>query len=324
MLSSQNLSKMNIIKPPVLPANGTIGVVSPSKWADSAKLERAGQVLEEAGFSIAWGESNQAREHQFAGSPELRARDLERMFIDPEVDAIFCARGGYGAFRVGDLLDYELIQAHPKIFMGFSDITSLLLSITQNTGLITFHGPMLHTFFRGKESLSLRHLESVLTGADQSFSMGELPGISVLREGAGQGELWGGNMYLLLARLATPRQIDTEGKILFLEDVNEPYHKLETMFQHFRGAGLLEGITGLIIGEIHDIPEEEIPFGRSVEDIILEACEGLNIPIVSGIPCGHGSSILTFPISLPVSLSVSKMQTTLDFLESPVEAKTTP
>jgi muramoyltetrapeptide carboxypeptidase len=241
------------------------------------------------------------------------------MFIDPEVDAIFCARGGYGAFRVGDNLDYELIQAHPKIFMGFSDITTLLLSITQKTGLITFHGPMLHTFFKGHDALSFSNLESVLAGQRRSIALSEIPNVAVLREGSATGELWGGNMYLSLARGGTPTQLDTEGKVLFLEDVNEPYHKLETMFQQFRRSGLLDNINGLIIGEILDIPEEDIPFGRSVEDIVMEACEGLEIPIVCGVPCGHGSSILTFPISLPVSLTASNEQVTLDFLESPVE-----
>ncbi|MFC1619485.1 LD-carboxypeptidase [Candidatus Neomarinimicrobiota bacterium] len=311
-----------MIKPSALHPGGTIGVVSPSKWAEPVKLERAGQVLEEAGYRILWGESSQAREHQYAGSPELRAKDLEAMFINPDVDAIFCARGGYGAFRVGDRLDYKLIQEHPKIFMGFSDITTLLLSITQKTSLITFHGPMLHTFFKGLEQLSFSYLKSVLSGQGRSIALSDIPNVTVLREGKATGELWGGNMYLSLARAGTPTQLDTEGKVLFLEDVNEPYHKLETMFQQLRRGGLLDSISGLIIGEILDIPEEEIPFGISVEDIIMEACEGLDIPIVSGVPCGHGSSILTFPISLPVSLTVSHKQVTLDFMESPVEDPT--
>jgi muramoyltetrapeptide carboxypeptidase len=315
------LTNPKTIKPSALHPGDTIGVISPSKWTEPAKLERAGRVLEEAGYRIVWGESNQAREHQFAGSPELRTRDLEAMFINPEVDAIFCARGGYGAFRVGDRLNYKLIQEHPKIFMGFSDITTLLLSITQRTGLVTFHGPMLHTFFKGQDALSFSFLESVLAGQRRTFDLSEIPKVTVLREGKATGELWGGNMYLSLARSGTPAQLDTEGKVLFLEDVNEPYHKLETMFQQLRMGGQLDHITGLIIGEILDIPEEEIPFGRTVEDIIMEACEGLDIPIACGVPCGHGSSILTFPISLPVSLTASKEQVTLDFLESPVEDK---
>lgn len=315
------LTGVKMIKPSALHTGGNIGVISPSKWAEPAKLEQAGQVLEEAGYRLVWGKSTQAREHQFAGSSELRARDLEEMFVNPDVDAIFCARGGYGAFRVGDRLNYELIREHPKIFMGFSDITTLLLSITQKTRLITFHGPMLHTFFKGLEPLSFREMVAVLSGEGQSVVLGDIPQVMVLREGKAKGELWGGNMYLGVARLGTPAQLDIEDKVLFLEDVNEPYHKLETMFQQLRRSGKLDRITGLIVGEILDIPEEETPFGRTVEDIILEACEGLDIPIVCGVPCGHGSSILTFPISLPVSLTASKEQVTLDFLESPVEDK---
>lgn len=282
-------------------------------------MDRAGKVLEEAGYRLLWGQTNQAREHQFAGPPQLRARELEQMFADPRIDAIFCARGGYGVFRVGDVLDYRLIQAHPKIFMGFSDITTLLLSITQHTGLVTFHGPMLHTFFDGPEPLSFEQLQGVLSGRQQSIDLAAIPGVTTIQEGTARGELWGGNLYLIAARLGTPAQLDTRHKVLFVEDVNEPYHKLETMFQHLRRSGQLADIAGLIVGEITNIPEEEIPFGMTVEDVVLEACRGLDIPIVTGVPCAHGKSILTFPLSLPVELQAAAGQITLSFLEPPVE-----
>ncbi len=307
------------VRPRVLPPGGTIGIVSPSKWAESEQLDRAGRVLEEAGYRLIWGKSNQAREHQFAGPADMRARELEQMFTDPQVDAIFCARGGYGAFRVGDILNYQLIQAHPKIFMGFSDITTLLLNITQLTGLITFHGPMLHTFFNGPEPLSFKCMQGVLSGKGRSIDLSEIPTVTTLVEGTAQGELWGGNLYLITRRLGTPEEVDFRKKILFLEEVNKPYHKLETMLQHLRRSGQLEEIAGLIVGEIIDIEEEIIPFGKTVEDIILEAFDSTTIPIISGVPCGHGPSILTFPMSLPVKLQAGADQTTLTFLEPPVE-----
>lgn len=307
------------MKPPALPSGGTIGITSPSKWAEEEQLETAGPVFEEAGYRLVWGESNRAREHQFAGPPQLRARELEQMFSNPDIDAIICARGGYGTFRVADLLDYRIIGSHPKIFMGFSDIGNLLLSITQKTGLITFHGPMLHTFFKGPEDLSFTQLQEVLSGRQQTVDLLSLPDVRVLREGVGSGELWGGNLFLVVRRLGTPEQLDTRDKVLFLEDVNEPYHKLETMFQHLRRSGQLDSITALIIGEITDIPEEKVPFGSTVEEIILEACNGLDFPIVAGVPCAHGRSILTFPISLPVELYATWDRITLNFLEPPVE-----
>jgi len=318
MLRSQS-TRQRPVKPGVLPPGGTIGIVSLSKWAESEKLDRAGQVLKEAGYQLVWGETSQAREYQFAGSADMRARELEQMFTDPQVDAIFCARGGYGVFRVGDILDYKIIQSHPKIFMGFSDITTLLLNITQLTGLITFHGPMLHTFFNGPEPLSFNYMRGVLSGECRSIDLAEIPAVTTLVEGTAQGELWGGNLYLITRRLGTPEQIDLRKKILFLEEVSEPFHKLETMFQHLRRSGQLEEIAGLIVGEIIEIPEEEIPFGKTVEEIILEAFDGAAIPIISGVPCGHGTSILTFPISLPVKLQAGADQTRLTFLEPPVE-----
>ncbi len=267
---------------------------------------------------MVWGQSNQAREHQFAGPPADRARELERMFADPVIDAIFCARGGYSAWRVVDELDHKLIRQHPKIFMGYSDITNLLLAISAKTGLVTFHGPMLVSFKDGSAPLSFDHLQKVLSGERLSTDLGAMEGVRVLRAGAGRGQLWGGNLYIFTSFLSTPRHLDTRGRVLFVEDVNEPYHKLETMFQHLRRSGLLEGISGLIVGEFTDIPQEDIPFGRTVDEIVLEACEGLEIPIVAGVPCGHGQTILTLPISLPVELRAGEGTAELTFLEAPV------
>ena len=308
-----------LLKPRPLLPGGTIAVVSLSKWAEPDQLKRAGEVLKAAGYRLVWGESNDAREHQSAGPPELRARELERFFTDPQVDAIFCARGGYAAFRVEDILDYGLIPSHPKIFMGFSDLTTLLLSITQATGLVTFHGPMLYTFFHGPEPLSFEHMQGVLSGEQRETILSASTGVKVLRAGTGRGALWGGNLFLFLTRLSTSRQLDTRGNILFLEDTNEPLHKIESMFQQLRRSGMLAVIAGLIVGEFTAIPREDVPFGKTVDDIVLEACEGLDIPIVTGVPCGHGSSILTFPLSLPAELRTADGQATLSFQESPVE-----
>ncbi|MCH8838449.1 MAG: LD-carboxypeptidase [Candidatus Marinimicrobia bacterium] len=306
------------LKPRPLLPGGAIGIVSPSKWAEREQMEKGGQVIKEAGYHLVWGESTHARQHQFAGPPADRARELERMFADPAIDAIFCARGGYSAWRVVDQLDFEIIRQHPKIFMGYSDITNLLLAISKETGLVTFHGPMLTSFKDGPAPLSLSHLREVLSGERLSIDLAATEGVRVLRAGVGRGQLWGGNLYIVNSFLSTPRQLDTQGRVLFVEDVREPYHKLETMFQQLRRSGSLDGISGLIVGEIIDIPEEAMPFGRTVDEIVLEACEGLDIPIVAGVPCGHGQTILTFPISLPVELRAADGTAQLTFLEAPV------
>ncbi len=306
------------VKPRPLLPGGTIGVISPSKWAPPEQLLAASRRLEAQGYRLVWGHSNQAREGQFAGPPADRARELERMFADPAIDAIFCARGGYSAWRVVDELDFEVIRQHPKILMGYSDITNLLLAISAETGLVTFHGPMLVTFKDSPAPHSFNHLREVLSGERLSTDLGATEGVRVLRTGVGRGQLWGGNQYIVISLLGTPRHLDTRGRVLFLEDVHEPYHKLETMFQHLRRSGQLDGISGLIVGESIDIPEEDIPFGRTVDEIVLEACEGLEIPIVAGVPCGHGQTILTFPISLPVELQAADGRAQLTFLEAPV------
>ena len=242
------------------------------------------------------------------------------MFANQDIDAIICARGGYGANRVLPLLDYDLIQANPKIFMGFSDITAFLISITQKTGLVTFHGPMLTNFKKGMVNYNFDLMEKTLFGYESVtlHPPSELES-RILKPGKAEGPLWGGNMCLLINRLGTEDQLDTEGAILFIEDINEYLYAFDRMMVHMKKAGMFDNIKGLIIGELLEMKNDAEPFGKSTDEIVLDVCGDLDIPIISNFPCGHGTFQATLPISIEVELSAITASPTVTLLESPVK-----
>ena len=308
-----------MLKPKSLKRGHRIGVVSPSYWLEKKGLGNAVTVFQKKDYEVQLGDSVYLKDGPFAGTPQQRANDINQMFSDPNIDAIFCARGGYGANRVLPLLDYDLIQSKPKIFMGYSDITAFLTSITQKTGLVTFHGPMLSTFKNKLVPYNLDTLVNVLSGKEniRIVEPNELKP-TILKSGKAIGPLWGGNMCLLVNRLGTKNQLNTDGVILFIEDVDENLYAFDRMLFHMKEAGMFENIRGLIVGELTEMKDQTIPFGKTTDEIILDVCGDLNIPIVTNFPCGHGNYQATLPISLPVELRADNNFVELLFLESPV------
>jgi muramoyltetrapeptide carboxypeptidase len=276
-------------------------------------------VFEDEGFVIVPGESTRLREDIFAGSPEARAADIMAMFTDPSIDAIVCARGGYGGNRVLPLLDYDVIRDNPKIFVGYSDTTGALTSIAQRAGLVTFHGPMLTTWGRKTVDYNMATLRQVLSG-ESDVRIDATPGCParVLRPGKASGKLWGGNLTLVNARLGTPDQIDCDGAILLIEDIDEKLYAFDRMMLHLRSTGSLERIAGLLVGEMLEMGDSDVPFGKDVDEIVLDVCGDLDIPIVSNFPCGHGDCQATLPVSHEVVLDATGAQPFILIPESPV------
>ena len=308
-----------MLRPKSLKRGHRIGVVSPSYWLEKKSLGNAVTVFQKKDYEVQLGDSVYLKDGPFAGTPQQRANDINQMFSDPNIDAIFCARGGYGANRVLPLLDYDLIQSKPKIFMGYSDVTAFLTSITQKTGLVTFHGPMLSTFKNKLVPYNLDTLVNVLSGKEdiRIVEPNELKS-TILKSGKAIGPLWGGNMCLLGNQLGTKNQLNTDGVILFIEDVDESLYAFDRMLFHMKAAGMFENIRGLIVGELTEMKDQAIPFGKTTDEIILDICGDLNIPIVTNFPCGHGNYQATLPISLPVELRADKNFVELFFLKSPV------
>ena len=308
-----------MIKPPALKPNATIGILSPSSWMSESDLKKAVSVFENKGYNLVLGESIFLMDNTYAGTPEQRANDINGMFANPDIHIIICARGGYGANRVLPLLDYDLIKANPKIFMGYSDITALLISITQKTDLITFHGPMLTTFKNGMVDYNFNLKEKTLSG-DKNIVIQpptDLP-MKVLKSGNASGPLLGGNLCLLVNRLGSKDQLQTDGAILFLEDIGEYFYAFDRMLVHAKEAGMFENIKGLIIGQLVDMKDQDTPFGKTTDEIVMDVCGNFDIPIISNFPCGHGTYQTTMPISAHVELNASIHSPAFTILESPV------
>jgi muramoyltetrapeptide carboxypeptidase len=295
-----------------------IGVVSPSYWLKKQDMEKTSKFFQDKGYTMVMGNSNSMKWGPFAGTPQERADDIHHMFSNPKIEAIICARGGYGANRVLPLLDYNLIRDNPKIFMGYSDITAYLTSITQKTGLVTFHGPMMVSYKKGFVNYNFQTMERILNGTpDFKIESPESLPARILKPGIAMGPLWGGNMTLLINRLGTSDSLDTDGVILFLEDLDEYLYSFERMLVQMRAAGMLENIAGLIIGELHEFKDQDVAFERNTDEIVMDICGDLDIPIVSNFPCGHGTYQATLPISIPVEL-YAKQQPYLTLLEPAV------
>ena len=307
-----------MIKPSMLKPGCRIGVVSPSYWLKKQYMEKTSKFFQDKGYTMVMGNSNSMRWGPFAGTPQERADDIHHMFSNPKIEAIICARGGYGANRVLPLLDYNLIRDNPKIFMGYSDITAYLTSITQKTGLVTFHGPMMVSYKKGFVNYNFQTMERILNGTPdfKIESPDSLPA-RILKPGIAMGPLWGGNMTLLINRLGTLESLDTDGVILFLEDLDEYLYSFERMLVQMRTAGMLDNIAGLIIGELHEFKDQDVAFERNTDEIVMDICGDLEIPIVSNFPCGHGIYQATLPISIPVELN-AKQQPYLTLLEPAV------
>ena len=307
-----------MIKPSMLKPGCRIGVVSPSYWLKKQYMEKTSKFFQDKGYTMVMGNRNSLKWGPFAGTPQERADDIHHMFSNPKIEAIICARGGYGANRVLPLLDYNLIRDNPKIFMGYSDITAYLTSITQKTGLVTFHGPMMVSYKKGFVNYNFQTMERILNGTPdfKIESPDSLPA-RILKPGIAMGPLWGGNMTLLINRLGTSDSLDTDGVILFLEDLDEYLYSFERMLVQMRTAGMLDNIAGLIIGELHEFKDQDVAFERNTDEIVMDICGDLEIPIVSNFPCGHGTYQATLPISIPVEL-YAKQQPYLTLLEPAV------
>lgn len=290
-------------RPTKLAAGARIGVVNPAYWLEPERQHRATGVFEDLGYEVVLGKSASLRENQYAGSPAERAADIMAMFEDTSIDAIVCARGGYGGNRVLPLLDYNVIRRNPKIFVGYSDITGYISSIAQQSGLVTFHGPMLTTYAEQTLQYNLDTFQQVLSGE---------PGIRIeanneckartLRSGVAQGPAWGGNLILVINRLGTPDQIDMCGAILFIEEIGEKLYAFDRLMVHLRNSGSLDHIKGLVVGELVEMEDSKVPFGKTTDEIILDVCGDLDVPIISNFPCGHGDYQATLPVSHDIEL----------------------
>jgi muramoyltetrapeptide carboxypeptidase len=291
---------------PALRSGDIVGVVAPARWLDGPTADLGAQRLFGTRFAVRHAPECTFRLRQFAGPDGDRIRAIETMFADPAVKAIICAKGGYGSPRIVDRLDYGLIARNPKRFVGYSDVTALLLGIAQRAGLETYHGPMLVDAAGDLAAASRAHLLATLTDEPAPAAVAELlAGVRVVRPGRAEGRLIGGNLSLLVNMIGTKTDFDPAGAILFLEDVDEHLYQIDRMLVHLQRAGKLDGIAALLIGEMTGLKDNAVPFGATVEAMALERLGDADIPVVANFPCGHGARQMTLPIGAQARLACS-------------------
>jgi muramoyltetrapeptide carboxypeptidase len=309
------------IKPPALRSGDTVGIVAPASNIKPDLLQKGCAALRELGYKPFYLDSIVERDLYFAGSAARRARELEEMFIRDEVRAIICARGGYGSNYLLDILDLKKIKAHPKIFVGYSDLTSLLTYFADAAGLVTFHGPMLTKDFASPDGVDLDSWRNALNGSSEWAP--ELDSdVTSLVEGCAEGILYGGCLSILVASLGTPYEIRTAGTILFLEDVAAKPFQIDRMLMQLKLAGKLAEVRGIIFGEMIDCTQTpNKDQGYTLEQVVLRVVGDLGIPVAYGLRSGHVSrSNITLPFSVRTALNATSSGVRLQILEAATSA----
>lgn len=300
------------IKPPRLRAGDRIGIVAPaSSVPEFDEITMANEIVESLGFEPVEGEHLYARTNYLAGEDRNRAADVNAMFADDSVDAIFCLRGGYGTTRMLPFLDYDVIRANPKVITGYSDITGLINAISVKTGLVTFHGPVAvqnfsdYTLSEYRKVLVEPAANAVIAAAPpferRAGLIDKTNRILTITGGKARGRLVGGNLTLLTSINGTPYEPDYDGAILFLEDVSEAHYRIDRMLTELWLSGHLQKLAGVALGKF----TETGGYGGnefSLEDVFRMRFEALGIPTVRGLMIGHVEDQTTVPIGIDAEL----------------------
>ena len=302
---------MNIfLEPPFLKKGDTIYLLSISKKIEISEMEFAIQWLKNEGYEVVLGKTIQNAYHQFSGTDQERQKDFQTALNDPNVKAIFFARGGYGAQRVIDLIDFRGFINQPKWLVGFSDITIVHNLVNQFYGIQTMHAPMPITMPQNTEA-SLKHLSQIMKGEKEPISFET----SSYNKGASfEGQVIGGNLSILYSLLGTNNGVQTNDKILFIEDIDEYLYHIDRMMLSLKKAKKLEGLKGIIVGGFTDIKDNEIPFGFQIEEIILEHCKEYDYPIVFDAPIGHISNHIPIILGANIHVKQEKENTIISYI----------
>lgn len=306
-----------LVKPRALRPGDTVGIVAPASNLKPEELEAGCQALRRAGYKPVYLDSILERDLYFAGTVERRVRELEGMFLRDDIAAIICARGGYGANYLLNRLELEKINTHPKIFVGYSEVSCLLTQFVDRGGFVTFHGPMAAKDWAHADGVDLNSWHSALTRSlPWDISLNE--GAVGLVEGDAEGTLYGGCLSILVSSLGTPYEIETDGTILFLEDVATKPYQLDRMLMQLKLGGHLRNVRGIVFGEMLDCVQSATQ-DYTLQEVILRIAGDLKVPVAYGVKSGHVSSgNITLPFGVQAGLSIRKGAVRLRMLESAV------
>lgn len=309
-LANQRKTRLAVEKPPRLKPGGRIGVIAPAGSVDRGEIELGITAIRAEGFEVELGAHLYETKGYLAGEPQRRAKDMIEFFRRSDVDAIFCARGGFGSVQLLPYLSRDAL-ASAKIFVGYSDITILLNWLRQFCGMVTFHAPMVAMDLAHGLSLHSRsHFWPLLRGEMAGWKMSLT---EVIRPGFAEGEMMGGCLSLLVTTLGTPYELNTVGKLLFLEDIGEKPYRIERMLTQLQMAGKLDEPAGVLFGDFTRCSDAG---PRGIKEIITELFCDASYPVVMGMKAGHGEENLALPFGARMALDGSRAS--LELLESPV------
>lgn len=301
---------MDMTIPPALQPGDTVALVAPCSPVNPEQLPPAVALLEKWGYTPALYPSCFARRGYLAGDDASRADDVNRAFADPAVKAILAIRGGYGGARLAKYLNYDIIKANPKIFCGFSDVTVLHALLNQRCGLATFHTPMLGAPAMREDSFSREGLADILRGQFPRVLCNATEPMECLCAGCAEGILTGGNLTVIASTVGTPYELETRGRILFLEDVGERAYAIDRALVHLRDGGLLAKCSGILLGTWQDC---EPPRDFSLRELFLEHLSPLKIPVIGNLQCGHSVPSLSLPLGMKVKITTRPLKINVTF-----------
>ena len=302
--------------PKPLRSGDRVGVIAPASSFNRERFDAGCEALRKMGYEPVFENSIFDRDLYLAGSSQRRVRELEQMFVRDDIKAVICVRGGYGSNYLLPHLDIKKIAAHPKIFVGYSDLTTMMNWFGDAAGLITFHGPMVAPDFNRPDGV---HLESwhaaVESRSDWRLDFPPGSPVKALVNGSSEGRLCGGCLSILVASLGTPWEIQTDGAVLFIEDVSTKPYQIDRMLMHLKLAGKFAGVRGIIFGEMLDCAP---PPGQNytLEEIVMRIIGDLQIPVAYGLPSGHVSGQnITLPIGMNIRFESSSSGVTLEVVD---------
>lgn len=326
--AQQELSPQTESKPRILPKRlkkgDLIGLATPGGYISNEELQQAVETLERLGFRAYYEDSVLSTYGYFAGTDQERSDELMHMFTNPDVDAILCVRGGYGAIRILDLLDFDLIRQNPKVIIGYSDITALLTSIYERTGLITFHGPVGVSTFN---EFTVKSFEKVLVDPKNRYKYPyerdteteDNPEYDVytITDGIAEGELIGGNLSVIDSMIGSAYEPDFEDKIVYLEEIGEKTYRIDKMLFHLLYATNLKNAAGIVIGIFNECNENKTESVLTLKQAIGDLLKPIGIPVSYGLPFGHVNNKITIPNGIMAKFNASK--NSLKLLEKAVK-----
>jgi muramoyltetrapeptide carboxypeptidase len=292
-----------MITPAYLRKGDKIAIVSPARSITFEEVHPAIRFFGRHDLEVVLGSYVFNRQHQFAGTDEQRRRDFQHMLDDDKIKAVICSRGGYGTVRIIDKLDFTRFCAKPKWIVGYSDVTVLHAHIQRRFGIETLHAAMPVNIKDDQEDETLQTLVKALSGKRITYTYPKSP---LSRTGTGEAELTGGNLSILYSLMGSASEINTDGKILFIEDVDEYLYHIDRMMMNLKRAGKLEKLKGLIVGGMSRMNDNSIPFGKTAGEIIADSVKEYSFPVCYDFPAGHQDPNLALIMGRKVKLTVDK------------------